>query len=257
MKSPGHAKPHHPRISGTRVSGFRLLCKFFHLFAVHCHLGHEPIAKGRAHDPEVLDDEISSHGPPLELLAAAKARELVLVAAQQEKATKFPAVRLEDNRLEALDLTFLLEPGIVLERFVEHLDGLSLTASYGSPETDEEPGICHDPPLCLPCGHHQACGLPPNMTSRRSWRSYIWPRAVRSPPSHATMPGALTAHTEPNPSTCRRVVAAGIPLPATMRYTTADNHSGLMAALRIVAYMIGGSLVARSWWPRPLADKMM
>jgi len=67
------------------------------------------------------------------------------------------------------------------------------------------------------------------------------------------MPGALTAHTEPNPSTCRRVVAAGIPLPA-MRYTTADNHSGLMAALRIVAYMIGGSLVARSWWPRPLAD---
>ena len=71
------------------------------------------------------------------------------------------------------------------------------------------------------------------------------------------MPGALTAHTEPNPSTCRRVVAAGIPLPATMRYTTADNHSGLMAALRIVAYLIGGSLVARSWWPRPLADKMM
>ena len=69
------------------------------------------------------------------------------------------------------------------------------------------------------------------------------------------MPGALTAHTEPNPSTCRRVVAAGIPLPATMRYTTADNHSGLMAALRIVAYMIGGSLVARSWWPRPHANK--
>jgi hypothetical protein len=84
-------------------------------------------------------------------------------------------VRLEDNRLEALDLTFLLQPGIVLESFVEHLDGLSLTASYGSPETDEE------------------------------------------------MPGTLTAHTEPNPSTCRRVVAAAIPLPAAMRYTSAGT----------------------------------
>lgn len=51
-------------------------------------------------------------------------------------------------------------------------------------------------------------------------------RALRSPPSHATMPGALTAHTEPNSITCRRVVPAGIPLPATMRYATADNHSG-------------------------------
>ena len=38
------------------------------------------------------------------------------------------------------------------------------------------------------------------------------------------MPGALTAHTEPNSITCRRVVPAGIPLPATMRYTTADSR---------------------------------
>lgn len=37
------------------------------------------------------------------------------------------------------------------------------------------------------------------------------------------MPGALTAHTEPNPSTFRRVVAAGIPLPATMSYTSAGT----------------------------------
>src|SRR6185312_220974 len=151
MKSPGPLQATSPvDIWYAWFSGFRLLRKFFHLLAVHCHLGHEPITQGRADDPEVLDDEISSHGPPLELLAAAKARELVLVTAQQEKAPELPAVRLEDNRLEALDLTFLLEPGIVLERFVEHLDGLSLTASYGSPETDEEPGICHDPPLCLP-----------------------------------------------------------------------------------------------------------
>jgi len=39
-----------------------------------------------------------------------------------------------------------------------------------------------------------------------------------------------------------------------MRNITADDHSGLIAALRIVAYMIGGSLVARSW-PRPQANK--
>jgi hypothetical protein len=62
------------------------------------------------------------------------------------------------------------------------------------------------------------------------------------------MLGALTAHTEPNSITCRRVVAAWIPLPATMRYTTADNHIGPMAAPRIVAYLMDGSLAARSWW---------
>src|SRR5690242_8799484 len=87
----------------ARFSGSRLLRKFFHLLAVHCQLGHESIAQDRAHDPEVLDDEIGSSGPPLELLAAANARELVLVTAQQEKAPELPAVRLEDNRLEALD----------------------------------------------------------------------------------------------------------------------------------------------------------
>ena len=52
-----------------------------------------------------------SHGQPLELLAAANAREFVLVAAQQEKAVKLPAVRLEENRLEALDLTILAAAG--------------------------------------------------------------------------------------------------------------------------------------------------
>jgi hypothetical protein len=36
-------------------------------------------------------------------------------------------------------------------------------------------------------------------------------RALRSPPSHATTLSALTAHTEPNSITCRRVVAAGDP----------------------------------------------
>ena len=89
----------------------------------------------------------------------------VLVTAHQEKAPELSAVRLEDNRLEALDLTFLLQPGIVFESFVERFDSLSFTASYGSPETDEEPGICHDPPLCLPCGHHQACGAAACITS--------------------------------------------------------------------------------------------
>jgi hypothetical protein len=123
MKSPGPRQATSPAdIWYAWFTGFRLLRKVFHLLAIHCHLGHEPIAQGRAHDPEVPDDEISSHGPPLELLAAANARELVLVTAQQEKATEFSAVRLEDNRLEALDLTFLLQPGIVLERFVEHLE---------------------------------------------------------------------------------------------------------------------------------------
>ena len=60
--------------------------------------------KGCAHDPEVVDDQLGSHGQPLELLAPANAREFVLVAAQQEDAVKLPAVRFAENRLEALDL---------------------------------------------------------------------------------------------------------------------------------------------------------
>ena len=110
--------------------------------------------------PKVLDDEPASHGQPLDFLAAANAREFVLVTAQQEKAVKLPAVRLEENRLEALDIALLLEPGIIFESFVEHLGGLSFTASHGNAETDEKPGICHDPPLCQSRGHYQARNPP-------------------------------------------------------------------------------------------------
>jgi len=93
----------------------------------------------------VFRDELGPRGQPLELFTAANAREFVLVAAEQEKPAKFPAVRLEENRLEALDFTGLLKPRIILECFVEDLDGLSLTASDRKTEADEEPGICHDP----------------------------------------------------------------------------------------------------------------
>jgi len=44
-------------------------------------LGHEPLAQGCAYNPEVLDDEQGLRGQPLELLAAANAREFVLVTA--------------------------------------------------------------------------------------------------------------------------------------------------------------------------------
>jgi protein-S-isoprenylcysteine O-methyltransferase Ste14 len=140
---------------------FLPLGKFFHLRAEDRHLGQEPTTQGYVDNPEVLDDELASHGQPLELLAAANARELVLVTAQQEEAIQFPSVRLEESRLEALDLTLLLQTGVILEGFVEHLDGLSLAASHGSPETDKESGICHVPiPLLVlssPSGRPFTC----------------------------------------------------------------------------------------------------
>ena len=60
-------------------------------------------------------------------------------------------------------------------------------------------------PQVLALVHLAARATVPSVSRRDAWR--------------------LTAHTEPNASTGRRVVAAGMPLPA-MRYTTADNHSG-------------------------------
>jgi hypothetical protein len=36
-------------------------------------------------------------------------------------------VRFEENRLEAFDLALLLQPGVILETFVEDLDGLPLS----------------------------------------------------------------------------------------------------------------------------------
>src|SRR5215469_4117177 len=128
-----------PDVSPVAGGRLRPLCQLFHLRGEHRHLGHEPLAQEGADDPEVLYDEIGPRRDPLELFAAANARQLLLVAAQQEEPAKLPAVWLEQNRLEALDLTLRLQPGVVLESFVEDLDRLSLTTSHRNPEADKKP----------------------------------------------------------------------------------------------------------------------
>jgi hypothetical protein len=67
----------------------------------------------------------------LELGTAADARKLVLVAAQQEEPAELAAVRLEQDRLDALDLALLLQPRVILEDLVEHLGGLPLAPPNG------------------------------------------------------------------------------------------------------------------------------
>jgi hypothetical protein len=74
---------------------------------------------------------------PFELLAVANARELVPLAAEQKEAAELAAMRLEEDRLEALDLALLLKPRVIFENFAEYLDGLTLTASHRKPKADE------------------------------------------------------------------------------------------------------------------------
>ena len=79
------------------------------------HLGHDLPAESRAHHAEVLDCEQAPRDVPLELVASANACQFVPVSAQQDEAAEFPAVRLKEDRLEALNLALLLETRVVLK----------------------------------------------------------------------------------------------------------------------------------------------
>ena len=82
----------------------------------------------------------------LELLVDAQHRELLRVTAQEEEALEVASVRLEEDRLEALDRAVRLQPAEVLHRRVERLDRFGLAAAYDLAPADEETGICHVPP---------------------------------------------------------------------------------------------------------------
>jgi hypothetical protein len=96
------------------------------------HRGHDLPAESRAHHAEVLDREQAPRDVPLELVASANACQLVLVSAQQDEAAEFPAVRLKEDRLEALDLALLLEARVVLENRAESLARLPFAALAGA-----------------------------------------------------------------------------------------------------------------------------
>src|SRR5262249_62435647 len=83
---------------------------------------------------------------PLELVAGANACQLVLVSAEEDEAAKFPAVRLQEDRLEAFDLALLLQAGVVLENLAETLDRLLFAGPPRGPPTHEKPQI---PPVSL------------------------------------------------------------------------------------------------------------
>jgi hypothetical protein len=106
----------------------RPLSELLDLLAEHRKLGGEPLAQNRPDDTEVVHEELTASGEALELLTAADPGQLVLVPAQQEETAKIPAVRLKSNRLEAFDLTGLLQPREILESLAEHLQSLPLAA---------------------------------------------------------------------------------------------------------------------------------
>ena len=106
-------------------------------------------AERRAYYADVFDGEQAPRDMPLELVACADAHQLVLGSAQEDGAAEFPAVRLKENRLEALDLAFLLETGVVLEDRVEPLDRLPFAPRTGAPKPMNSPKSAMVTPLSI------------------------------------------------------------------------------------------------------------
>ena len=119
------------------------------MLGVERHQGHELPAERRAYYADVFDGEQAPRDMPLELVACADAHQLVLGSAQEDGAAEFPAVRLKENRLEALDLAFLLETGVVLEDLVEPLDRLPFAPRTGAPKPMNSPKSAMVTPLSI------------------------------------------------------------------------------------------------------------
>src|SRR5215204_2600509 len=60
-------------------------------------------------------------------------------------------MRGQEPRIEALDLSVLLQPAVVLDRLVEDVDGLALAPPHDLAPADEQRLVCHlAPPLARP-----------------------------------------------------------------------------------------------------------
>ena len=88
-----------------------------------------------------------------ELIARPQPVERVLLALEEQEAPQVAAVRLQDDRLEALDLPSLLQLGVVLGHLAEELQGLLLAPARRCPPADEECPPRHRRTSCpmLPC----------------------------------------------------------------------------------------------------------
>src|ERR671919_1709113 len=111
------------------------------------HLALEPLVHVRADDADRIDAERCTDRELRELVAHAQLGQLLGVPANEEEPAEVASVRLEEDRLEALDLAFLLQTGVPPDRLVEELDRLILPAAYRIAEADEEAGIRHVPHL--------------------------------------------------------------------------------------------------------------
>src|SRR5207244_632972 len=92
---------------------------------------------------EAVDDDPGARVQPVEVVAPPHPPEPLAVAAEEDEPAEVAAVRLEQDRLEALDLAPLLQPRVVLHRLVEHLDRLLLAAAGRDAEADEDRRVSH------------------------------------------------------------------------------------------------------------------
>ena len=95
------------------------------------------------HDAEVVDDEPHPDRKLVELLAHAERGELLGIAPDQDESGEVPAVRLEEDRLEALNDALLLQAGVVAEGLAEELRRLGLASANDLAPPDEETGVGH------------------------------------------------------------------------------------------------------------------
>jgi hypothetical protein len=93
---------------------------------------------------EVVDDVQAAVAEPQELVALADALQLRRVAARDQEARQRAAARLQRDRLEAVDLAGALQPAVVRQHLVEHLQRVLLAAAHRLPPHHHECPVGHD-----------------------------------------------------------------------------------------------------------------
>src|SRR4051812_29990374 len=94
----------------------------------------------------MLDHHLAARGQAQEVLLDAQLRQSSAIALDQQESSQVAPVRFELNRLEALDLSRLLQAAEELQRLLEHLQRQLLAAADRAAPTNEKRTLCHTNP---------------------------------------------------------------------------------------------------------------
>jgi SAM-dependent methyltransferase len=110
-------------------------------------------ACGGVDDADALHDQLRADDQALELVACPHPIETLQLTPKEEEAAEVASVRVEEERVEALDGALLLELSPHLHRLVEDLSGLLLAAADREAEAYEQGVVRHCSNSSLDSGH--------------------------------------------------------------------------------------------------------